>query len=214
MVIMLSFLFFGCSNQQSLYAQKVSVYDKFVVNSQNIALKIPVGDNVHNVKVEFNSSKTTVASDIKHVLFASQKILSSMSLKTQKKCVNQIDKIKVYHVPCKVLNDADTRAWIDDNYIVKNTKVTLGLTTEEYNRDKSKFIVAYCFDEMVKLSTSISHNDDPYWRELALAHEMSHVWSGACEPAKSFFSPDEYERKAWDFHKGYKETAILHHIDY
>lgn len=214
MVIMLSLFLFACDNQHE-YESQVSRYEPYITNVQAVDLNVPVNDNVYKVKTKFHMSETTVAADMQHVVLASQMLLAELDESKQAECASQIDEINIYHVPCKALNDSESRAWMVDNYIIKDTKVTVGMTVEKpVGMKKSKFSVGYCFDEMVKVSTRVSYEEQPYWREVTLAHEIAHVWYQACEPTDTWLHPDKYELKAWEFHESYEETAKKLHVSY
>jgi|TARA_R110001583_G_scaffold44316_1_gene140459 hypothetical protein len=213
MVIMLSLFLFACDNQHE-YERQVSRYEPYITNVQVVELNVPVNDNVYKVKTKFHMSETTVPADMKHVVLASQMLLSKLDERKQAECVSQIDEINIYHVPCKALNDSETNAWMAENYIIKDTSVVVGMTAELPVNQKSKFAVGYCFDEMVKVSTRVSYEDQPYWREVTLAHEIAHVWFQACEPTDTWLDPDKYELKAWEFHESYEETAKKLHVSY
>jgi hypothetical protein len=49
---------------------------------------------------------------------------------------------------------------------------------------------------------------------VGLAHEMAHVWFGACYPFDAWLDTERFEEKAWEFHTGYEATAQALHVDY
>ena len=129
MVIMLSLFLFACDNQHE-YERQVSRYEPYITNVQNIELNVPVNNNVYKVKTKFHMSETTVAADMRHVVLASQMLLSELDESKQAECAAQIEEINIYHVPCKALNDSESIDWIAKNYIIKDTRVIVGMTAE------------------------------------------------------------------------------------
>tara|TARA_Y100001963_G_scaffold102908_1_gene141642 strand:- start:10360 stop:11013 length:654 start_codon:yes stop_codon:yes gene_type:complete len=216
MLTILSLFFFtGCSDHKPRYDQHVERYVPHIVDVHEVNINIPVGDDTYRVPVKFNMSKDTVTEDIRHVAISSQRFLEKLDRRKRHECYSRIESIEVYHVPCAAMNDDELQDWIKNDYVVKDSNVIIGLTAEKAGarNDRSTFAVGYCFDEMVKKSTQISYSDS-YWRELALAHEMSHVWFLACEPIDAWWNPEKYEEMAWEFHEEYESTAKSMHVDY
>ena len=99
----------------------------------------------------------------------------------------------MFHVPCSALNDNFEIGELK-NYPIDDVKVLVGLTVSEkrgsnWKRSDWDFAIGYCYDDMVKVSKRVNYETDGFWRELSLAHEVSHVWQRACDPLDDIMSP-------------------------
>ena len=213
MIKMLPFFLFAC--------QEPTQYDKDFAKwsaqtSWLIDAKIDVGK--HDVDVTFHGTDKSKKEDLTHVQLASQRFMSGYTPTKLEECVNRIDKVDIFHVPCSTLNDDYQQGSLRD-YPIDDVQVLIGVTSSEQNgsnwdRSDWDFAVGYCYDEMVDISTRVNYETDGFWRELSLAHEMTHVWQRACNPLDDIFSPGKSEKIAWSFHESYKETAQKLHVEY
>jgi hypothetical protein len=213
MIKILPLFLFACSDPTE-YDKHL---DKWSSNSTwTEAAQIKLQD--HTIDVTFHGSNRTVREDIKHVQLASMQFLATHSQEKIEKCVDRMHDIDIFHVPCSLLNDDRVAGELKD-YPYNDGKVYVGLTYSEkrgsdWERSSWDFAVGYCYDDMVKLSAKVNYETDTWWRELALAHEMTHIWQRACDPVRSVLSPGKEEKVAFQFHEKYKETAKKLHVDY
>ena len=204
----------GCT-RTSDYEDYVSRFSAHVTKRVEFKAKIPVDNQTLKVPITLHGHEVTRFEDIRHVILASQRLLEPFSRSKRRRCAKNLGKVDVYHVPCEALNWEALRVELNENYIKKDTNVVVGLTAGQMNRaGREDFVVGYCFDEMVRLSKTVSYEKDKHFREVSLAHEMAHVWFGACEPLDAWLYTARYEQKAWDFHESYEATAQALHVDY
>lgn len=153
--------------------------------------------------------------DIRHVIVSSQRFLEPLTRSQRRECVGNLGRVDIYHVPCSTLNWDGLVDELNEGYVHREVSVVLGLTAGQYNgANRKDYVVGYCFDELVRRTSKISYDDDKHWREVALAHEMAHVWLDACYPIKGILDQNWIEQQAWKFHEGYEATAREFHVDY
>jgi hypothetical protein len=213
MIKMLPFFLFACQEPTEYDIN----FDKWSTESTwSEDFDINVGKNSVNVK--FHGLAHTPKSDMQHIQLASQAFMKDVSESKLGECIDRIHSFDVFHVPCSAINDDFKSSDLGD-YPADDVRVLVGLTSSEkrgssWKRSDWDFAVAYCYDDMVKLSKRVNYETDGWWRELSLAHEVSHVWQNACNPLDDALSPANSEKIAWKFHERYKETAQRLHVDY
>lgn len=213
MIKMLPFFLFACT-EPSEYDISVESWSKETSWSETTSIDI----GKHTVKVKFNGLTHTPKSDMQHVQLASRAFMADVSERGLEECVDRIHSFEVFHVPCSTINESYSVGELKD-YPIDDVRVLVGLTASEkrgsnWERSDWDFAIAYCYDDMVKLSKRVNYETDGWWRELALAHEVSHVWQTACNPLDDAFSPGNSEKIAFKFHESYKETAQKLHVSY
>tara|TARA_R110001583_G_scaffold114455_1_gene264946 strand:+ start:552 stop:1193 length:642 start_codon:yes stop_codon:yes gene_type:complete len=213
MIKMLPLFLFACA-EPSEYDVSSKSWSKETSWSEVMFINI----GKHDVKVKFHGLAHTPKSDMQHVQLASRAFMTDVSGRSLEECVDRIHSFEVFHVPCAVINESYSVGELKD-YPVDDVRVLVGLTVSEkrgrdWDRSDWDFSVAYCYDDMVKLSKRVNYETDGWWRELSLAHEVSHVWQTACNPLDDALSPGNSEKIAWKFHESYKETAQNLHVSY
>ena len=213
MIKMLPFFLFACS-EHTEYDSSLESWSNHADWSETINIDI----GKHNVEVKFNGLSHTPKADMQHVQLASRAFMKDVSDRGLEECVDRIHSFEVFHLPCSELNKDYAQGDLKD-YPIDDVRVLVGLTVSEkrgsdWDRSDWDFAIGYCYDDMVKLSKRVNYETDGWWRELSLAHEVSHVWQTACNPLDDTLSPGKSEKIAWAFHESYKETAQKLHVDY
>jgi hypothetical protein len=118
-------------------------------------------------------------------------------------------------VPCAALNDAASFHLIGRDGLAGENEIVLGLTLKKGHSDYTDtFLVSYCYDEMAGRAQKLTYERDHHYREVALAHEIAHVWLGSCMPGAAFIYANRFEKVAQEFDAEYESTAREHHVSY